>query len=117
MKQISHHHRFAMRWEGKEVKIVRHAHPVYRYSVRAVRVVRLRIRPRERGREREREGEREKERPKQTPRNLHYLRLQRIPLCHKWGSPCSFSTLSLVCTLDPFYSLAFAFPRVREEAR
>jgi len=44
-----------MRWEEKEVRIVRHAHPVYRYSVRAVRVVRLRIRPRERERERETE--------------------------------------------------------------
>ena len=26
------------------------------------------------------------EEPRQTPRNLHYLRLQRSPLCRKWGS-------------------------------
>jgi len=36
-----------VRWEGREV-IVREAHPVYRYPVRVVRVVRLRIGPRER---------------------------------------------------------------------
>lgn len=34
--------------EGSESTTVRHAHPVYRYPVRAVRVVRLRIGPQER---------------------------------------------------------------------
>lgn len=59
-------------------------------------------------------GEGETER--QTPRDLHYLRLQKSPLCRKWGSLRSFfSALSLVCTLDPLHSSAFAFPRVREE--
>ena len=74
-------------------------HPVYRYPLRAVRGGQVVNRG-------------TVEEPRQTPRNLHYLRLQRSPLCRKWGSLCApLSFLSpLLLSSSFFLSFFLSFP-------
>lgn len=67
-------------------------HPVYGYSVRAVRGDQVVNRATVEG-------------PRRTPQNLHYLRLQRSPLCRKWGSLCApfFFFLLLLLLLSSLF--------------